>query len=452
MKTRLAIVFGFIGAILAGALLLMLPVASPSHTWGNPADMLFTACSAVCITGLTVLETGEAFSVFGQSVLLVLVQLGCVGIMTAGTFFLVIVGQRLSLQNEFSLSNAYGARGLKGFRSLVVWVVVSMLVIEAIGTTVLWMIFTHGGGEWAQRLADHASWYRAYFYSVMAFCNAGFSINPGSLAVFQSSPAVLFTMGVLTIVGGIGFLVIYNLCTIKFWRRGIQARGKLSLHTKVVLSVTAFFVISAWIFFFALEYTGALAPYDLCEKLGISFFQAVTPRTCGFTVIPMEEAHPAVRFVSEVMMFIGAAPGSAGGGIKVTTFIVFACTLAAIWRGSRDIYVFKRTVPEVAVRESTLIFFFYAGLIVFAMTFLLITESGREGLTFERLLFESVSAVTTTGLSCGDTTRLLSGWGRAIVMLCMLFGRLGAVSVVMLTAGKEAPLKIRYPKEDLVVG
>jgi len=452
MNSRLAIALGFIGTILAGAFLLMLPVASPAHIWRAPGDALFTACSAVCITGLSVIDVGADLSRFGQGVLLALVQMGCVGIMTVGTFFLVIVGRRLSLQNEFSISDAYGAKGIRGFRGLVVWVVLSMLTMEALGTVALWTLFTRDGGTWAARFADSAAWYRAYFYAVMSFCNAGFSLDPGSLAVFQSQPLVLVTMGALVVLGGIGFLVVYNLCTIKFWRRGLAARGRLSLHSRVVLVATAAFIAFMTLFVLLLEYRGVLEPYDWDEKIAIAFFQGVTPRTCGFTVVPTEELTPAVRFMSEVLMFIGAAPGSAGGGVKVTTFLVFLCTLAAIWRGRRDICIFKRTVPEHVVRESTLIFFFYAGSIVLAMTTLLVTESGVEGLTFERLLFESVSAVTTTGLSCGNTTQLLSAWGRAVIMVCMFFGRLGALTVVMLAAGREDACLIRYPKEELVVG
>ena len=243
MKCKWLIVFGFLGAILLGAVLFMLPISSPTHTWMRPGDALFTACSAVCITGLTVVDVGRDLSCFGQAVLLCLVQLGCAGIMTCATFFLVVVGRRISLASEFTLMNAYGVSGVRGFRSLVVWVVAAMFVIEALGTLLLWFQFTLDQPIQAA-LQNGQAWYRAYFFAVMAFCNAGFSLDPGSIAGFQNQPFVIVTMGVLVILGGVGFLVIYNLCTVKFWRRNLMKRGRLTLHARVVLQWT--FLFSLW--------------------------------------------------------------------------------------------------------------------------------------------------------------------------------------------------------------
>ena len=451
MKNRFTIIWSFLAAISIGTILFMLPLSSPAHTWRSFSDALFTACSAVCITGLTVVNPGTDLSLFGQIVLVVLVQLGCVGIMTMGTFFLVLAGRRLSFASEFTVTNAYGVSGVKGFRSLVLMVVFSMLIFEGLGTWALHELFL------AEPVPGAASspgglWFRAYFFSVMAFCNAGFSMHASSLAPFGAQPLVLVTMAALVMLGGFGFLVIYNIFTIQFWRRNLIKRGRLSLHARVVLVSSAVLVAAAFLLFFLFEFKGSLEPFSLPEKMAVALFQAVTPRTCGFTVVPLNETHPATRFISEVLMFIGAAPGGAGGGIKVTTFIVFVCTLVSIYRGRREVTVFQRTIPLDIVRESIVIFFFYFALAAVAMTILLATESGREGLTFETLLFETVSAVTTTGLSCGNTTQLLSNPGRLVLMVCMFAGRLGALTVVLLIAGKEEPSSIRYPKEELVVG
>ena len=451
MKNRFTIIWGFLAAISIGTFLLMLPASNPAHTWRAFGDALFTACSAVCITGLTVIDPGTELSLFGQIVLVVLVQLGCVGIMTIGTFFLVLAGRRLSLSSEFTLSNAYGASGVSGFRGLVLWVVFSMLFFEAIGAWALHSLFEANPVPGADT-APGGLWFRALFFSVMAFCNAGFSLHSSSLAPFGAQPLVLVTMAALVILGGFGFLVIYNLCTIQFWRRNLIKRGRLSLHTRAVLVSSLVLLVATFILFFAFEYKGSLDPFSLPEKFAVAFFQAVTPRTCGFTVVPLNDTHPATRFISEVMMFIGAAPGGAGGGIKVTTFLVFVFTLVSIYRGRRDVTLFQRTIPLDIVRESIVIFFFYFALAAVAMTILLATETGREGITFETLLFETISAVTTTGLSCGNTTQMLSMPGRIVLMLCMFVGRLGALTVVMLIAGKEEPSSIRYPKEELVVG
>ena len=448
MKNRWLIVFGFLGAILLGAFLFMLPISSQTHTWMRPMDALFTSCSAVCITGLTVVDVGRDLSLFGQAVLLCLVQLGCLGIMTCATFFLVVVGRRISLASEFSLMNAYGVSGVRGFRSLVVWVVSAMLVIEAAGTLLLWFQFTFGQPLFTALANGHA-WYRAWFFAVMSFCNAGFSLDPGSISGFQDQPFVLVTLGVLVILGGLGFLVLYNLCTVKFWRRNLLTRGRLTLHARVVLQWTVFFSLLMFVLFYLLERNGALADYGAASRPAVAFFQAITPRTSGFTVVPVEYLQPATRFLSEVMMFIGAAPGGAGGGIKITTFAVFLTTLFAICRGRRDTVMFERTVPEAVVREATVIVIVFAALVTCAMTVLLVSE---EGLSFEYLLFETVSAVTTTGLTCADTTVSLSTVGRVVIMVCMFCGRLGAIAIVMLIGGRDEVATIRYAKEELVVG
>ena len=448
MKSRWLIVFGFLGAILLGAFLFMLPISSTSHTWMRPMDALFTSCSAVCITGLTVIDVGRDLTCFGQTVLLCLVQLGCLGIMTCATFFLVVVGRRISLESEFSLMNAYGVSGVRGFRSLVVWVVASMLTIEAAGALLLWLQFT-SDQPFLQSLVDGRMWYRAWFFSVMSFCNAGFSLDPGSISGFQNQPFVLVTLGVLVILGGLGFLVLYNVCTVKFWRRNLLTRGRLTLHARVVLQWSLFFSLLMFVLFYFLEWNGSLADYRATVRPAVAFFQALTPRTCGFTVVPVEDLQPATRFLSEVMMFIGAAPGGAGGGIKITTFAVFLTTLFAICRGHRDTVMLKRAIPEAVVREATVIVIVFAALVTCAMTILLVSE---EGMSFEYLLFETVSAVTTTGLTCADTTVSLSNVGRVVIMVCMFCGRLGAIAIVMLIGGQDERTSIRYAKEELVVG
>ena len=429
MKSRWLIVFGFLGAILLGAFLFMLPVSSTSHTWMRPMDALFTSCSAVCITGLTVIDVGRDLTCFGQTVLLCLVQLGCLGIMTCATFFLVVVGRRISLASEFSLMNAYGVSGVRGFRSLVIWVVAAMLTIEAAGTLLLWLGFA-SDQPFLQSLVNGRMWYRAWFFAVMSFCNAGFSLDPGSISGFQNQPFVLVTLGVLVILGGLGFLVLYNVCTVKFWRRNLLTRGRLTLHARVVLQWSLFFSLLMFVLFYFLEWNGALSDYGAAVRPAVAFFQALTPRTCGFTVVPVEDLQPATRFLSEVMMFIGAAPGGAGGGIKITTFAVFLTTLLAICRGHRDTVMLERAVPEAVVREATVIVIVFAALVTCAMTVLLVSE---DGISFEYLLFETVSAVTTTGL-------------------CMFCGRLGAIAIVMLIGGQDERTSIRYAREELVVG
>ncbi len=435
MKAKYAIPLGFIGVILAGAGLFSLPVSGGLGFM----DALFTSCSAVCVTGLSTIDPVPALTIFGQTVLMVLVQIGGVGIMTFGTFILVLAGKRLPIDQEFALSNAYGVNGVKGFRGLVVWVVVSMLVIE-------------GLGAWALNAVLNDP-YRACFFSIMSFCNAGFTLDPGGVSSsLVDKPLAILVMSILMILGGLGFMVLYNICTIKFWHRSLRRQGRLSLHTRVVVWTTVAFVLVSFLVFLAAECNGVLAQMPWVERLSIALFQAVTPRTSGFTLVPLESMHPFTRFFSELLMFIGAAPGSTGGGIKITTFVVFLYTVHSYCHRRRDVVLSKRTIPPEVIRESLIITFTFLFCIALTVATLLVTENGRTGMDFESLLFESVSAVATTGLSVGDTTRSLSSAGQFVIMLAMFVGRLGALTIVLMIAGDDEPETIRYPKEDILVG
>lgn len=437
MSGRSSIALGFIGLILLGATLLSLPWMRTAGTVGDSMVSLFTACSAVCVTGLTVVDIAAEYTRSGQIVILALVEVGCLGLMTCGTFLLVAIGRRLSLSREFSLMNAYGVAQVKGLKGLICWVVGSMLTIECLGAAVFYF---HSHDV-----------YSSIFFSVMSFCNAGFSLYPDSLAPFADDPLVIITLAVETILGGIGFLVIYNLCTFRFLRRTSGAKGRLSLHTRVVLRVTAFLLIGTFVVFMLLEWNHTLASFPWAKKCWIAFYQAVTPRTCGFSVVPTEELHALTRLVYEVLMFVGGAPGSAAAGIKVTTLAVLVYTLTAMCRGEQETLISNRVVPYDIVRESIVIFMAIVAFITIVTGALFVTDGGR-GIASDALFFEAVSAITTTGLSIGDTTRSLSPAGRAVIMVAMFIGRLGALTVVMMIGDRESKRHVRYPTEELVVG
>ena len=437
MRKRSSIALGFLALILIGAIVLSSPWARAAGCWGNPLAALFTACSAVCVTGLTVVDIAAEYSRAGQVAILVLVEVGCLGLMTCGTFLLIAIGRRLSLAREFSLMNAYGVEQVQGLRGLICWVVGSMLCIEGVGAILLYFRFHNV--------------YQSVFYSVMGFCNAGFSLRPDSLVAFAGDPWVILVLALETIFGGIGFLVIYNLCAFKFIRRKSGGRGRLSLHTKVVLRVTLYLLVLAFVAFLAVEWKGTLKAFPGWQKLWVAFYQAVTPRTCGFCVIPTEALHPLTRHIYELLMFIGGAPGSAAAGIKVTTFAVLVYTLRAMCRGELETVIAQRMVPYDIVRESIVIVMALLGFIGLVMGALLATESG-SGIAESALFFESVSAITTTGLSVGDTTARLSVEGKAVIMVAMFLGRLGALTVVMMIGDRESKRHIRFPTEELVVG
>ena len=437
MKRRSTIALGFLALIAAGAVVLSSPWARAAGEWGDFWTGLLTACSAVCVTGLTVVDIAQEFSREGQVVLLALVEVGCLGLMTCSTFLLVAIGRRLSLSREFTLMNAYGVAEVQGLRGLILWVVGSMAVVEGVGAALLYLHFH--------------DWYLSVFYSVMSFCNAGFGVLPGSLAGFADDPYVLFVAASETILGGIGFLVIYNLCTFKFLRRKSGGKGRLSLHSSVVLRFTLYMLALTFAVFLAIEWNESLAGFGFGKKLWVAFYQSVTPRTCGFCVIPTEALQPITRHVYEALMFIGGAPGSAAAGIKLTTLAVLIATLRAMCRGEQETVISRRAIPYDVVRESLVIVVAMLSFIWLTAGALSMTEAGR-GTDASALFFEAVSAVTTTGLSVGSTTPGLSFAGRVVVMVAMFVGRLGALTVVMMIGDREEKRHVRFPSEEIVVG
>lgn len=449
MRRHSSIALGFLALIFAGAVALAAPFAQVSGAWGDFYDNIFTAFSAVCVTGLTVVDVAATYTREGQYVLIFLVEVGCLGLMTCGTFILIAIGRRLSLSREFSLMNAYGVAQVQGLRGLICWVVGSMAVIETIGALLYWMLLPSvlpGRDDYV---------YLAFFYSVMSFCNAGFGILPGSLAAFAKSPALVAVSAALTILGGIGFLVIYNLCTCRLLRGKNGARGNLSLHTKIVLRYTVYLLSFTFVAFVAVEWTRSLDGLPVWEKLWTAFYQAVTPRTCGFCIIPTESLQPLTRLVYEMMMFIGGAPGSAAAGIKLTTFAVLCYTLTALCRGENETIIRRKTIPVAVVRESLVILMALIVITAVVTGWLFWTEAARVAagqVTLDALFFEAVSAVTTTGLSVGTTTADLTAWGRGMIILAMFTGRLGALTLVMMIGDKETVRRVRFPTEEVIVG
>ena len=437
MRGRSTILLGFLAVIAAGALALASPWARTEGTWGDWSAAAFTSCSAVCVTGLSVVEIGREYSTAGQIVLIALVEIGALGLMALGTFFLVAIGRRLSYANEFSLMNAYGVAEVRGVRGLVLWIFGSMMVIESVGAGLLYYRFH--------------DWYVSVFYSVMSFCNAGFSIYPGSLARFASDPFVLFVLAAETILGGIGFLVIYNICTFKFLRRKSGARGRLSLHSSVVLRFSLYLTAIAFAMVLLLEWNGALKGFDWPQKLWVGFYQAVTPRSCGFAVVPLESMRDSTLELYEWLMLVGGAPGSVAGGMKVTTFAVLIYTLLAMCRGEQETVISRRVVSSDVVRESIVIL--VAVFLFVDLTYILLSPLEKVSAQNSfRIYFEVISAITTTGLSVGSTTSELTRAGRLVIMAAMLVGRLGALTIVMMIGARESKRHVRYPSEELVVG
>jgi trk system potassium uptake protein TrkH len=444
------VVKAFAATILVGTLLIALPWSSAGGKWTDPLTAFFTATSAVCVTGLSVVDIGTTFSLFGQVVIVVLIQAGGLGIMTLGTFLLVLVGRRLSVENEFVLMDSLGQEGIRGLRALVLKAVTFTVLIELAGAVILgWRLWAAHG----YRPVEAA--YSGVFHSISAFCNAGFSLYRDSLAGLRRDSAILATVACLIVVGGLGFLVLHNLSSIRFWRRDLLARGRMSLHTKIVLATSAVLIVLGTLTFLVLEHNGTLAGLSWKDKAVCSLFQGTVPRTAGFSAVNLGQVKPATLFSTMGLMFIGGSPGSTAGGVKTTTLVVLILTVVAMIRGRAETDLWNRTIPNDVVREALTVFWMSVLCVGVVFGVLLLTEQPgllAKGISSsDALLFETVSAFGTVGLSTGITPDLSVG-GKLMIILCMFIGRVGPVSLVLKMGARDFVRSVRYPEEEVVVG
>ncbi len=440
------VAIGFLLVIFVGTFLLMLPQAQATGTWGNFITSLFTATSATCVTGLSVCDITKEFSTVGQVIIMSLIEIGGLGIMMFGTMLMLITGRRLSVNSESAMMSMYGMDSVRNVPALIRSGIAFFLFFESCGTAMLAWRYMERGYPLGKAL-----WYGA-FHSVSAFCNAGFALHSDSICSFSHDGFYGLTIASLLMIGGIGFLVLRNVATIKFWRRDLRTRGKLSLHSRMVLTATFWTIAVSILLWFGMEYNGLLKDRSLGDAWYISFFQIVSPRTAGFTLIDTEQMTAASQFLTLILMFIGGAPGSTAGGIKVTTLMVILLTLAAMFRGRVETEWRGRTIANSVVRGALAIFFLYLTLNISTFLLLLVTESVPHNTNRAmRLLFETVSAYGTVGLSI-NMTPLLSEAGRIIISIAMFIGRVGPLTLIMLLGSRGASQRIRYPEEDITVG
>ncbi len=442
---------GFLFAILLGALLLTLPISS---TTGKPLDFvaaLFTATSATCVTGLSVIDIGTDLTLFGQLVVLTLIQFGGLGITTFGTFLLVLVGRRLSVQNESVLMSSYGIDEVNSLRSLLRWTMGLTFLIEGIGTFLLWTRYLIYAPELNLPTGFWPPVYYAAFHAISAFCNAGFSLHRENLIPFQTDPFFLGVIDLLIVLGGLGFLVLYNLITTKFWRRNLKTRGRITLHSKIALYTTLVLIVFGTVTFLYEEWGNTLKDLSLTNKITCSLFQSITPRTAGYNVVDMGLVKETTRFTTDLLMLVGGSPGSAAGGVKTTTMIVLIMTIIAMCRNRRETVILSRTIPNTVVREALVIFLLAISLVLTAFGILLVTEAPLKPDDASKLMFETISASATVGLSI-NLTPSLSTYGRFVIIACMFVGRLGPLAVALLIGAREENRRIRYPEEEIVVG
>ncbi|MDD2506684.1 MAG: TrkH family potassium uptake protein [Candidatus Cloacimonetes bacterium] len=432
-----SLMLSFALVILIGTVLLMLPEASVQKQVTPFIDALFTATSATCVTGLSVQDTGGYFSLFGQLVILALIQVGGLGIMTISTAFALIMGRRLTLKLENVMHSVVGDNERLDMFQLLKNIVIVTVIIEMIGAILLFFGF-------ARTLSPSQAMYNAIFVSISAFCNAGFSLFSNSLMSYVDDPVVNLTITSLIILGGIGFAVIIDLYRYAFKLDKVR---KLSLHSKIVLSVSAILVLVGLVCLYITEYNGVMQDFSISRRLLSSLFQSVSARTAGFNTVDITSISPASVLVFLIMMFIGASPGSTGGGVKTTTFAVLILSVTSMLRGRRELSLFNRRIALSNFREAASLVTLSLG-IVFIVAFLLFLV---ESLPFDKLMFEVISAFGTVGLSMGITAKL-SAAGKILITILMYIGRIGPLTLIYALSMRKHEPNIQYAEEKIAIG
>lgn len=429
------LVVSFASAIAFGTVLLALPASSSGRPLA-PIDALFTATSAVCVTGLIVVDTGGALSQFGEVVVLLLLQAGGLGIMTITTFLALIVGGDLGLRGEFAIREVVREERCRSAMRLLKFIVAVTLTVEFVGALSLLPAYIAMGTPWEQAL------YLAVFHSISAFCNAGFSLHADSLCGFRSMPAIPLIVSALVILGGLGFGVLYSTYAV------VRHRFRNSFHAKQVLGCTLGLLIIGFVLLLGLEAISSARGGE-AERLSLldAFFQSVTARTAGFNTVEIARLSPSSQEVLMGLMFIGAAPGSTGGGVKVTTLMVLVAVVLAVVRGRDEVVLANRRIAFETVSKAIALVVLGMLLIGLAFVVLLITEAGMSP---RALLFEAVSAFGTVGLSMGATSQL-SLTGKLVIIALMFIGRVGILTLLLLLHPRRLS-QLRHPLAELVVG
>jgi trk system potassium uptake protein TrkH len=435
----------YAAAILLGALLLSTPLAARGEALSF-LDALFTATSAQCVTGLIVVDTGTRLSLFGQMVVLGLIQIGGLGIMTFSVYFFLYLRAGVSLRGRWVLQETLMHKPVGSLPELIKGIFLMTIVIEGVGALFLSLAFIPDLG-----LTEGI--YSGIFHSVSAFCNAGFSLYPDSLVAYRGNALVNVTVMALIILGGIGFLVIQEVLRVGIRRRRAE-RTRLSLHSRVVLLTSVFLIVYGTVLIGWLEAGHAFAEMTVAEGFWTALFQSVTARTAGFNTIDLNAFQTPTLFLIMFLMFIGASPGSAGGGVKTTTFALFLSVLYSRLRGNPNTNLFRRTVPdEIVTRALTLVLLavIFIGIALFG---LLIAQSQVEfelSREFLNYAFETVSGFATVGLSLGATGNL-AGAGKLIIIVLMFVGRVGLLTMAFSIAGRRKPYAARYAEENIMIG
>ena len=439
------ILLSFLLAILVGAVLLMLPISSAAGQATPFVDALFTATTATCVTGLVVVPTAVAWSVFGQIVILILIQLGGLGIITVLAGLALVLHRKIRISDSLLLQDAFNLNTLSGLGTFVKKVILGTLIVEGIGALLYMTVFVPEFGA-------KGIWV-SVFTSVSAFCNAGIDIiKLNSLCDYAANPVINVVTCMLIVLGGLGYIVWWDVLRVlreKKTKKG-SAWRRLTLHSKIAITATIVLIASGAVLFFLLEYSNpaTMGNMSVWNKIQASFFQSVTTRTAGFFTVPQENLTNASSVLSLLLMFIGGSPVGTAGGIKTVTFVVlFASALAAI-KQRNDAVIFHRTLSKQAVAKATGVVCMSFS-IMFLSTILLAAVTNASAMD---IAYETVSATATVGLS-RNLTGSLNMAGKWIIIATMYLGRIGPISLAFAFNLKKQSLNtIKYPAEDISVG
>ncbi len=438
-----AVAASFVALIAAGTLLLMLPLSSRAQGPMPFVDALFTATSACCVTGLIVVDTGKYFTAFGQVVILLLIQLGGLGIMTLSAFVGLLVRRRLSLRSSRALRDILDLQ-FSQEATAILWAIVRLtLAFEAAGAAVLLFVFV----QREPTLARAA--YSAVFHSVSAFCNAGFSLYSDSMTAFRGSLLANATMAGLIVAGGLGFVVlrdVYGLARARL--RG--ERQRMSVQTRLMLYIAGALIFGGALAFALAERGGVLRGLDGEEAALAALFQSITARTAGFNTVDISALGAPALLLLICLMIIGAGPGSTGGGIKTSTVGIILASVRSMVSRREDVEIFRRRLPPATVRKAFVVAAAYLGYLVLGLGLLLVVEHASKA-RFLDMFFEAVSAMGTVGLSTG-VTPTLSPAGRLVVVALMYGGRVGPLTLVAAMGQPAAPPAYRYAEEPVMIG
>lgn len=433
------IVLSFLLVILVGTLLLCLPVSSANGTFTPPLNAMFTATSATCVTGLVVYDTFTHWSLFGQIVIISLIQIGGLGFLVFISMFSVFLKKKIGVYERRLLMQAEGNIRLSGAVVLLKRIVRGTFTFEAVGAVILAFRFCPKMG-----LAEGI--FNAIFHAVSAFCNAGFDLMGkykqfSSLSTFAEDPVVMITIISLVVIGGIGFLVWSDIVTLK------TKVKKYSLHTKIALSTTAILLIGSTLLFLLLEYNGVLKDFSFFDKIINATFLAVSPRTAGFNTVDLSALSSGSEVITDLLMLIGGSPGSTAGGLKTTTFAVLILSTIAAARHDTHPQIFKRRLSDDALSQATAIFTIYVVVSLVAV----VIVSTLEKCDVTTAAFEVISAIGTVGATKG-LTPTLCGASKLIIMGLMFGGRVGGLSLMLSLAEKRENIPLDRPSEKILIG